>query len=47
MNVVVQFLTDDHEDVAEVLRQREAVGVGQASAYPAPDGVHLVRLSIV
>ncbi|EDX20216.1 MULTISPECIES: hypothetical protein [Streptomyces] len=45
---VLQFLTDDHEDVAEVLRQLEAVGVGQAlDAHPAPDGARKVRLSIV
>ncbi|MFJ6686279.1 hypothetical protein [Streptomyces werraensis] len=42
-----QILTEDHEDVADTLRQLEAVGVGQAlDAYPAPDGAHLVRLSI-
>ncbi|MFJ3882387.1 hypothetical protein ACIPW5_33700 [Streptomyces sp. NPDC090077] len=47
IDFVVQFLTDDHEDVAEVLRQLEAVGVGQAlAAHPAPAGAHLVRLSI-
>ncbi|MFE3931878.1 hypothetical protein [Streptomyces sp. YIM B13508] len=39
-----QFLTEDHEDVADTLRQLEAVGVVQApDAYPAPDGAHLVR----
>ncbi|MFH7340753.1 hypothetical protein [Streptomyces sp. KHY 26] len=39
-----QFLTDDHEDVADTLRQLEAVGVGQAlAAHPAPTGVHPVR----
>ncbi|MER5570367.1 hypothetical protein ABT083_29845 [Streptomyces goshikiensis] len=44
---VLQFLTDDHEDVAEVLRQLEAVGVGQAlDAHPAPDGARKVRLSM-
>ncbi|MGW5852520.1 hypothetical protein ACWFQ8_32125 [Streptomyces sp. NPDC055254] len=48
IDFVLQFLTDDHEDVAEVLRQLEAVGVGQAlAAHPAPDGARLVRLSIV
>ncbi|MFJ6785215.1 hypothetical protein [Streptomyces yangpuensis] len=48
IDFVVQFLTDDHEDVAEVLRQLEAVGVGQAlAAHPAPAGARLVRLSIV
>ncbi|MFB6826864.1 hypothetical protein ACFCXA_35335 [Streptomyces virginiae] len=45
---VLQFLTDDHEDVAEVLRQLEAVGVGQAlAAHPTPSGAHPVHLSIV
>ncbi|MFF9981261.1 hypothetical protein [Streptomyces erythrochromogenes] len=45
---VVQFLTDEHEDIADVLRQLEAVGVGQAlAAHPAPAGSRLVRLSIV
>ncbi|MER8098139.1 hypothetical protein [Streptomyces goshikiensis] len=45
---VLQFLTYDREDVAEVLRQLEAVGVGQAlDAHPAPDGARKVRLSIV
>ncbi|MDX3538134.1 hypothetical protein PV721_28065 [Streptomyces sp. MB09-01] len=48
VDFVVQFLTDDHEDVAEVLRQLEAVGVGQAiAAHPAPAGSHPVRRSIV
>ncbi|MFG2878875.1 hypothetical protein ACGFYU_28390 [Streptomyces sp. NPDC048337] len=48
INFVLQFLTNDHEDVAEVLRQLEAVGVGQAlAAHPAPDNAHRVRLSIV
>ncbi|WP_331728619.1 hypothetical protein [Streptomyces sp. NBC_00158] len=47
IDFVLQFLTDDHEDVAEVLHQLEAVGVGQAlAAHPAPAGAHLVRLSI-
>lgn len=46
IDFVLQFLTDDHEDVADVLRQLEAVGVGQALAtHPAP--AHLVRLSLV
>ncbi|MEV3973498.1 hypothetical protein AB0K68_36100 [Streptomyces sp. NPDC050698] len=32
-----QFLTEDHEDVADTLRQLEAVGVGKAlDAHPAP-----------
>ncbi|KIF05639.1 hypothetical protein PL81_11820 [Streptomyces sp. RSD-27] len=48
IDFVLQFLTDDHEDVADVLRQLEAVGMGQAlAAHPAPDGAHQVRLSIV
>ncbi|MCF3105352.1 hypothetical protein IPZ58_27710 [Streptomyces roseoverticillatus] len=43
-----QMLTEDHEDVADVLRQLEAVGVGQAlDAHPAPAGAHPVRLTIV
>jgi hypothetical protein len=43
-----QFLTEDHEDVADTLRQLEAVGVGQAlDAHPAPTGAHPVRLSAV
>ncbi|MFD6231343.1 hypothetical protein ACFWFZ_31460 [Streptomyces sp. NPDC060232] len=45
---VFHVLTEDHEDVADVLRQLEAVGVGQAlAAHPAPAGAHPVRLSIV
>lgn len=48
IDFVVQFLTDDHENVADVLRQLEAVGVGQAlDAHPALDGALPVRLSIV
>ncbi|MGW8780166.1 hypothetical protein ACWGNM_19205 [Streptomyces sp. NPDC055796] len=48
IDFVLQFLTDDHEDVADVLRQLEAVGVGQALAtHPAPDDARRVRLSIV
>ncbi|MEV7817112.1 hypothetical protein AB0P05_41595 [Streptomyces flaveolus] len=40
-----QFLTEDHEDVADTLRQLEAVGVGQAlEAHPAPAS-HPVRLT--
>ncbi|MGW2103648.1 hypothetical protein ACWCPX_39465 [Streptomyces olivaceoviridis] len=42
-----QFLTKDHEDVTDTLRQLEAVGVSQAlDAHPAPDGAYPVRLSI-
>ncbi|WP_367140619.1 MULTISPECIES: hypothetical protein [Streptomyces] len=48
IDFAVQFLTEDHEDVADVLRQLEAVGVGQAlDAHPAPAGAHPVRLAIV
>jgi hypothetical protein len=37
-----------HEDVADTLRQLEAVGVGQAlAAHPAPAGAHPVRLNVV
>ncbi|MEU0214505.1 hypothetical protein ABZ281_05040 [Streptomyces sp. NPDC006265] len=44
IDFVVQFFTEDHEDVADVLRQLEAVGVGQAlDAHPAPAGAHPVR----
>ncbi|MEV6251282.1 hypothetical protein AB0M38_34720 [Streptomyces sp. NPDC051742] len=43
-----QLLTDDHEDVADTLRQLEAIGVGQAlAAHPAPTGAHPVRLTAV
>ncbi|GAA2919454.1 MULTISPECIES: hypothetical protein [Streptomyces] len=43
-----QFLTEDHEDVADTLRQLEAVGVGQAlDAHPALTGAHPVRLTAV
>ncbi|MEU0676950.1 hypothetical protein ABZ330_29410 [Streptomyces sp. NPDC006172] len=45
---VAQILTEDHEDVADVLRQLEAVGVGQAlDAHPAPAGAHPARLTVV
>ncbi|MEW2490458.1 hypothetical protein [Streptomyces sp. NPDC048411] len=48
IDFAVQFLTEDHEDVADVLCQLEAVGVGQAlDAHPAPAGAHPVRLSIM
>ncbi|MGW0771927.1 hypothetical protein [Streptomyces sp. NPDC002676] len=44
----MQILTEDHEDITDVLRQLEAVGVGQAvDAHPAPAGARPVRLSIV
>jgi hypothetical protein len=43
-----QFLTEDHEDVADTLRQLEAVGMGQAlDAHPAPTGAQPVRLTAV
>ncbi|MFH9090768.1 hypothetical protein [Streptomyces sp. NPDC017673] len=43
-----QFLTEDHENVADTLRQLEAVGVSQAlDAHPAPTGAHPVRLTAV
>ncbi|MET9450835.1 hypothetical protein [Streptomyces cinerochromogenes] len=43
-----QFLTEDHEDVADTLRRLEAVGVGQAlDTHPAPTGAHPVRLTAV
>ncbi|MEV0694840.1 hypothetical protein [Streptomyces sp. NPDC050388] len=42
-----EILTEDHEDVADVLRQLEAIGVGQAlDAHPAPADAHPVRLTI-
>ncbi|WP_412079435.1 hypothetical protein ACLF6K_38350 (plasmid) [Streptomyces xanthophaeus] len=48
INFALQFLTEDHEDVAEVLLQLEAVGVGQAlAAHPALSGAHLVHLSVL
>lgn len=41
IDFATQFLTDDHEDVADTLRQLEAVGVGQAlDAHPAPASAH-------
>lgn len=43
-----QILTEDHEDVADILEQLEAVAVGQAlDAHPAPAGAHSVRLTVV
>ncbi|MEU5273335.1 hypothetical protein AB0G77_33440 [Streptomyces hygroscopicus] len=48
IDFALQMLTEDHEDVADVLRQLEAVGVGQAlDAHPAPAGSLPVRLTIV
>ncbi len=44
---IAQILAEDHENVPDVLRQLEAVGVGQAlDAHPAPAGAHPVRLTI-
>lgn len=44
-----QILTEDHEDVADILKQLEALAVGQAlDAHPAPTtGAHSVRLTAV
>ncbi|MFI9311323.1 hypothetical protein [Streptomyces triculaminicus] len=48
IDFAAQILTDDHEDIADILRQLEAVGVSQAlDAHPAPAGAHPVRLTIV
>ncbi|MEU0061278.1 hypothetical protein [Streptomyces sp. NPDC006334] len=48
IDVTQQFLTEDHEDLADTLRQLEAVGVGQAlDAHPAPAGSHPARLTVV
>ncbi|MEU1123846.1 hypothetical protein ABZ371_09775 [Streptomyces sp. NPDC005899] len=46
---VAHILTEeDREDVSDVLRELEAVGVSQAlEVHPAPDGAHPVRLTIV
>lgn len=47
IDFALQILTEDHEDVADVLRQLEAVGVGQSlDAHPAPAGAHAARLTI-
>ncbi|MEU0335975.1 hypothetical protein [Streptomyces sp. NPDC006193] len=47
IDFAAQFLTEDHENVADVLRQLEAVGVGQTlDAHPAPNGSRPVRLTI-
>ncbi|MFJ3439204.1 hypothetical protein ACIPMU_37480 [Streptomyces cyaneofuscatus] len=45
---VAQILTqEDREDVSDVLRELEAVGVGQAlQAHPAPDSSRPGRLTI-
>ncbi|MFJ7201721.1 MULTISPECIES: hypothetical protein [unclassified Streptomyces] len=43
-----QILTENHEDVADILRQLNAVALGQAmEAHPAPAGAHPVRFTIV
>jgi len=43
-----QILTEDHEDVADILRQLEAIGVGQAlDAHLAPAGAGPMRTTIV
>jgi hypothetical protein len=43
-----QILAEDQEDVADILRRLEAVGVGQAlDAHPAPAGAHSVRRTAV
>lgn len=48
IDFALQFLTEDHEDVVDTLRQLEAVGVGQAlDAHPAPAGAHPLRLTVV
>ncbi|MEV0281296.1 hypothetical protein AB0I22_33605 [Streptomyces sp. NPDC050610] len=47
-NFTVQIITEDHEDVAGILTQLTAVGVGQAlHAHPAPNGARPVRLTVV
>ncbi|MFD9535104.1 hypothetical protein [Streptomyces sp. NPDC060010] len=39
-----QILTQDHEEVADVLQQLNAIAFGQAlAAHPAPAGAHPVR----
>ncbi|MEV0982637.1 hypothetical protein [Streptomyces sp. NPDC049915] len=48
LDFAAQFLTEDHEDVADALRQLAAVCVGHAlEARPAPAGSLLVRLTVV
>jgi len=43
-----EVLTQDHEDVADILRHMEAVGLGQAlEAHPPQTGAQTVRLTIV
>ncbi|MFE1781018.1 hypothetical protein ACFW9F_00120 [Streptomyces sp. NPDC059506] len=48
IDFAAQFLSENHENVADTLRQLEAVGVGQAlAAHPAPTGAHPVRFTAV
>ncbi|MYW15069.1 hypothetical protein GT039_05555 [Streptomyces sp. SID2955] len=48
IDFALQFLTEDHEEVADTLRQLEAVAVGQAlDAHPTPASSHPVRLTVV
>jgi hypothetical protein len=43
-----QILTEDHKNVANILRQLEAVGASQAlKAHPAPGGAHPARRTTV
>ncbi|MER6237648.1 hypothetical protein ABT185_16525 [Streptomyces clavifer] len=43
-----QILTENHEDVADILHQLNAVALGQAmEAHPAPADAHPVRFTIV
>ncbi|MFI2078147.1 MULTISPECIES: hypothetical protein [Streptomyces] len=44
IDFAAQILTEDHEDIADILRQLEADGVGKAlDAHSAPAGVHPMR----
>ena len=48
INFAQQSLTDDHENVADALRQLEAVGVGRAlAAHPAPAGAHPEHMTVL
>ncbi len=43
-----EILTEEHQDVVDVLRQLEAAGLVQAvQAHPAPAGVHPVHITVV
>ncbi|WP_327328768.1 hypothetical protein OG735_41645 (plasmid) [Streptomyces sp. NBC_01210] len=43
-----QILTENHEDVVDILHQLNAVALGQAmEAHPAPAGAHPVRITSV